>query len=155
MTLLLVRHAEAESRSAWSDIDVLRPLSPRGRRQAHGLVHVLGDRFPLGRLVVSPSLRCIDTLAPLAALVGLSLEVAAALAEGSDPMSAVALARTALEPGAALALCSHGDVIPNVLEVLHAADGLDLGPSPRCQKGSTWVVEGGAVFTTATYIPPP
>ncbi|CAA9232981.1 MAG: hypothetical protein AVDCRST_MAG76-1274 [uncultured Acidimicrobiales bacterium] len=159
MTLLVVRHAEAQGRSGWSGPDELRPLSPKGRRQATGLVHVLGDRFPIGRLVSSPSLRCIETLSPLAATLGLTLEVSSALAEGSQPEAAVQLGRAgATLPGVeeALVLCSHGDVIPKLLEVLDASDGLDLDRNPRCQKGSTWVFEGKrSRFTTATYIPPP
>ena len=159
MTLLLVRHAEAQPRGDWSGPDELRPLSPKGRRQATGLVHVLGDRFPIGRLVSSPSLRCIETLSPLAAILGVTLEVSGALAEGIDPDDAVQLARTAATPpGAddALVLCTHGDLIPKVLEVLEEADGVELGRSPRCQKGSTWVFEGKrGAFTTATYLPPP
>lgn len=159
MTLLLVRHAEALPRSGWSGPDELRPLSPKGRRQAAGLVHVLGDRFPIGRLVTSPSLRCLETLSPTAATLAVTLEVSKVLAEGGDPDGAVELARSATtSPGAdeALVLCTHGDLIPKVLEVLDAADGLGLGRSPRCQKGSTWVFEGKeGRFATATYIPPP
>jgi len=159
VTLLLVRHAEAESRSGWDGPDVLRPLSLRGRRQATGLVHVLGDRNVVSRLVSSPSLRCIETLSPMAATLGLALEVAGSLAEGTDPEAAVELARSgAALPGTAgaVALCSHGDMIPAILEVLRAKDGIDLGQQPRCQKGSTWLLEGKrGRFTTATYIPPP
>lgn len=159
MTLLLVRHAEALSRSSWDEPDVLRPLSPKGRRQASGLVQVLGDRFAIDRLVSSPSLRCIETLSPLAATLGLTLEVSPVLAEGSDPEAAVELGRTgATLPGAegAVVLCTHGDLMPKVLEVLEESDGLDLGHSPRCQKGSTWVFEAKrGRFTAATYIPPP
>lgn len=159
MTLLLVRHAEAEPRSGWSGPDVLRPLSSRGRRQATGLVHLLGDPFPIGRLVTSPSLRCIETLSPLAAILGCTLAVSSGLAEGGDPEAAVELARSgATLPGteAALVLCSHGDLIPDLLEILGVADDLDLGRSPRCQKGSTWIFEGKrGRFTTATYLPPP
>jgi len=159
MTLLLVRHAESESRSGWQMPDVLRPLSPKGRRQAGGLVQVLGDPFAIGRLVSSPALRCIETVSPLAAILGLTLEVSQVLAEGSEPEAAVELGRTgATLPGSegALVLCSHGDLIPAVLEVLAASDGVDLGSSPRCQKGSIWVFEGKrGRFTTATYIPPP
>jgi len=155
MTLLLVRHAEAESRSGWSAPDVLRPLSNRGRRQAAGLVHLLGDQVAIARLVSSPSLRCIETLAPLAAVLGLSLEIADALAEGAEPKDAVELGRTAAHAGPALVLCSHGDLIPKVLELLHTSDGIDLGRSPRCQKGSTWRLEGDpGRLRTATYLPP-
>jgi len=159
MTLLLVRHAEAESRSGWDGPDVLRPLSPKGRRQASGLVQVLGDHFAVGRLASSPSLRCIETLAPMAATLGLDLELFEALAEGSDPEAAVELARAGAElpsDAGAMALCSHGDLIPAILDVLRVDDGVDLGAHPRCQKGSTWVFEGKRRrFTTATYIPPP
>jgi len=159
VTLLLVRHAEAESRSAWDEPDVLRPLSPKGRRQASGLVSVLGDQFVIGRLASSPSLRCIETLSPLAASLGLGIEVTGALAEGTDPKVAAELARAgAVLPSSsgALVLCSHGDMIPGILEVLQAGDGLDLGAHPRCQKGSTWALEGKrGRFTAATYLPPP
>lgn len=159
MTLLLVRHAEAEPRSGWGGPDVLRPLSSRGRRQAGGLVHVLGDRFSIGRLVTSPSLRCIETLSPLAATFGVGLELSTDLGEGHDPDAAIGQARsTATSPGTegALVLCSHGDLIPKVLDVLQGSDGLDLGRSPRCQKGSTWVFESRlGRFTSATYISPP
>jgi 8-oxo-dGTP diphosphatase len=159
VTLLLVRHAEAESRSSWGGPDVLRPLTAKGRRQASGLVHVLGDQFAVGRLVSSPSLRCIETLSPLAATLGLTLEVSEPLAEGVDPEPAVELARsgaTLPSSAGALVLCSHGDLIPAILDALHADDGVDLGHQPRCQKGSTWVLEGKrGRFSSATYVPPP
>ena len=159
MTLLIVRHAEADARSSWEGPDVLRPLSARGRRQASGLVQVLGDQFAMGRLVSSPSLRCIETLSPLAATLCLDLEVSGALAEGVDPAPAIELARSGADLPSSegtLVLCSHGDLIPEILDALRAADEVDLGPHPRCQKGSTWVLEGKrGKFTTATYIPPP
>lgn len=159
MTLLIVRHAEADPRSSWNGPDELRPLSAKGRRQAAGLVHVLGNQFPVGRLVSSPSLRCIETLSPLASTLSLDIGVTGALAEGIDPTEALELARPAatLPSGdGALVLCSHGDLIPEILHALRASDDLDLGPHPRCQKGSTWVLEGKrGRFTTATYIPPP
>jgi len=157
VTLLLVRHAEAESRSSWDGPDLLRPLSAKGRRQATGLVHVLGRQFVISRLVSSPSLRCIETLSPLAAALGLSLEVSESLAEGTDPEAAVEQARS----GATLAasseapvLCSHGDMIPAILEALSVEDGFEIGRQPRFQKGSTWVLDGKrGRFSSATYIP--
>ncbi len=159
MTLLLVRHAEADPRSSWVGPDVLRPLAAKGRRQASRLVQVLGDRIAIRRMVSSPSLRCIETLSPLAATLCLSVEVTEALAEGVDPAPAVELARTGAtlpSSAGALVLCSHGDLIPGVLDALEADDGVDLGRQPRCQKGSTWVFEGKrGGFTSATYIPPP
>jgi 8-oxo-dGTP diphosphatase len=122
-------------------------------------VQVLGDQFVVGRLVSSPSLRCIETLSPLAAMLGLSLEVSDSLAEGVDPEPSVELSRsgaTLPSSAGALVLCSHGDLIPAILDALHADDGVDLGHQPKCQKGSTWVLEGKrGRFSSATYVPPP
>ena len=157
VTLLLVRHADAEPRGRWSGPDLLRPLTKHGRGQAARLVHLLGDSHVVGRLVTSPSLRCIETLAPLAGVLGLDLEVAAELQEGEDPKAAVDLARDGAMAGAgAVALCTHGDLVPAILEVLEQRDGIDLGSDPRWQKGGTWVLEGhDGRFASATYLPPP
>src|SRR5204863_6334608 len=78
--VLLVRHADAESRDGWEAPDVLRPLTAKGRRQARGLVAALGDRWPIGQLVSSPSLRCLETLTPLASILERDLGVSPALA---------------------------------------------------------------------------
>ena len=54
-----------------------------------------------------------------------------------------------------VALCSHGDVIPDVLVALADEDRLDLGPAPRQAKGSAWVLEAKrGRFVRATYISP-
>jgi len=154
VTVLLVRHADAGSRGAWKHDDRLRPLTDRGRDQALGLVRAIGDRHALDRLVSSPSVRCIGTLAPVAAALTLDIELDLALAEGEDPRAALALAREACEPGVGLVLCSHGDVIPAMLEVLES-EGLDLGRHAQCQKGSAWVLEGEhGRFHTSRYVPP-
>jgi 8-oxo-dGTP diphosphatase len=52
-------------------------------------------------------------------------------------------------------LCSHGDVIPAVINRMMWA-GLTLESRFYCSKGSIWEVdlEGGR-FTTARYVPPP
>ena len=54
--LLVVRHADAGDKGSWEGPDLLRPLSPAGRRQAEGLVVRLED-FPVERILSSPTLR--------------------------------------------------------------------------------------------------
>jgi phosphohistidine phosphatase SixA len=152
VNLLLVRHADAGERSGWTGPDLLRPLADHGRVQARGLVALLGDRFAIGSIVSSPSVRCIETVAPLAAVLELDVTVDTALAEGADPR--VAHDRLFAGGDAAVVLCSHGDVIPGLLEIV-AAGGVDLGPSPRCQKASTWVLAGERGVDSASYLPPP
>ncbi len=54
-----------------------------------------------------------------------------------------------------IALCTHGDVIPEILVSLADEDHLDLGPRPRQAKGSVWVLENeGDRFVKAVYLPP-
>lgn len=154
VTVLLVRHADAGDRGRWAAPQILRPLTDRGHEQARALVR-LGDRFAIEEIASSPAVRCIETVAALAAVLTLDLHLHVALAEGEAPHAALELARPAAEPGRALVLCSHGDLIPAVLELLEA-DGLDLGPAPRVAKASTWVLEGEhGRFHTAQYLAPP
>ena len=150
--VLLVRHAHAGSRREWQGPDVDRPLSAKGRRQADGLVATVAAHAPQ-RILSSPYRRCLETVAPLAAELGLAVEATPALAEGSN-LDAVALVRALADEK--VALCTHGDVIPEVLVALADEDRVDLGSRPRQQKGSTWVLEGAAGhFTRASYLPPP
>jgi hypothetical protein len=54
-----------------------------------------------------------------------------------------------------VALCTHGDVVPDVLVSLADEDRLDLGAAPRQAKGSTWVLEARhGRFVRATYLAP-
>ena len=152
MALLLVRHAHALSRAEWDGDDRDRQLSQRGYRQAAGLVAVLTELGP-ARLLSSPYLRCLDTLRPLGDALGCPVEIDDRLAEGSG-RAAVDLVRSLC--GEKVALCSHGDVIPDVLAALAYEDQVDLGANPRVEKGSVWVLEAdGEHFTSASYLPPP
>ncbi|HWG73189.1 MAG TPA: phosphoglycerate mutase family protein [Acidimicrobiales bacterium] len=151
MPLLLIRHAHAGSRRDWDGADRLRPLSAKGRAQAESLVRRL-DGWAVQRVLSSPFTRCLQTVAPLAAELGVKIEVVEELAEGHGS-AALALVRS-LAPEK-VALCTHGDVIPDVLVPLADEDRLDLGPHPRQAKGSVWILEAkGKVFKKATYIPP-
>ncbi len=141
MTVLVVRHAKAGDRDEWSGPDHERPLTKRGRAQADALARVLPtlvDR-PVARILTSPSVRCRQTVEPLAAAVGVAVEDADALAEGRPLPAALALLeQVGPEPAV---LCSHGDVIGDLVMWL-AERGLAPGEL-RCAKGSTWVIERG------------
>jgi 8-oxo-dGTP diphosphatase len=142
MPLLLVRHAKAGNRQDWAGDDRLRPLSAAGSRQADELARHLAPYRP-SRVLSSPYVRCRGTVAPLAEKVGVAVEDVPELAEGHSREAAALMRRLAadLEAGDAVVLCSHGDVIPEVLDHFAVQDGLDLGRAPRCAKGSTWVLE--------------
>jgi len=142
VTVLLVRHAVARDRDRWEEDDDLRPLTSRGRTQGSALVEHLAD-YEIGDVLSSPSLRCVDTVAPLADDRGLNVVIDTRLAEGNGHRAAK-LVKELLAARADVALCSHGDVIPDVMEAL----GYDCN---RCAKGSTWVLDG----KRAVYLPPP
>jgi 8-oxo-dGTP diphosphatase len=154
MSVWVVRHADAKSRGAWPKADELRPLTHKGEEQAAGLPALFGHA-PVRRLLSSPAVRCVSTLAPLAHRLGLSVRVDRTLAEGGDPTKAYELLCGLLAKKGDTALCMHGDLIPEILRTA-ARDGVQFADEPRWPKGSTWVLEAdGRRFTSARYLPPP
>jgi 8-oxo-dGTP diphosphatase len=153
MTVYLVRHAAAGDRTEWDGRDDLRPLTNRGRRQADWLAEQLASE-PVKRIVSSPSVRCVETVQPLAARLGLVVETSPALAEGAAVAGVLGLLCEAAADHAVL--CSHGDVIPEALDALARLDGLPLPPGYPFAKGSVWVLHGEArPFVRAHYLAPP
>jgi phosphohistidine phosphatase SixA len=152
--LYVVRHAHAGSRSAWEGPDEARPLTNKGHRQSDAIAAELAAAG-ISRLVSSPYRRCVDTLEPLARHLELAVESDDRLAEGADGVAALELAdELAKEPEAA-AVCSHGDVIPELLRILKATTTRIKDPF-IWPKASTWAVTwDGACWSKARYIAPP
>ncbi len=96
-------------------------------------------------------MRCMQTLTPAAKALALTVEPDIHLAEGSGPTHAISLLERATAP---LALCSHGDVIGDVMHTI-ARRGIVL-EDDRLAKASTWVitVDAGEIVS-ARYVPPP
>jgi 8-oxo-dGTP diphosphatase len=153
MKLYVIRHGHAGSRSTWDGPDGQRPLSRRGRKQATGIAEQLGA-VGLSRLVSSPTVRCVQTLEPLADQLGLRVDADDRLLEGADGDDALALAAELGKERSAAAICSHGDVIPDMLRILKAGTTRFRDPL-MWPKGSIWVLTGdGAGWSKARYIPP-
>jgi broad specificity phosphatase PhoE len=151
--LLLIRHAHAGDRARWRGPDDQRPLSEKGWRQARGLVPLL-SADAVGRIASSPSLRCVQTVLPLAEARGLHVEEDPRLLEGTDPHEAF----TSLEAELAtisVAASTHGDLVPAILDL--AADrGARLPADVRWPKGCTWVLEHeDGRWLGAHFLPPP
>jgi phosphohistidine phosphatase SixA len=107
--------------------------------QAAGLVDRL-SAWPVTRILSSPTTRCLQTTAPLAAERGLEAEPVDSVAVDGD---ARRLLRMLIDPALeAVVLCTYGEVIGEALE--HAGEaGLRLLDPPRREKGSIWIVESG------------
>jgi phosphohistidine phosphatase SixA len=139
--LMVVRHADAGDKRSWTGPDTLRPLSPTGRRQAEGLVVRLDD-YPVDRILSSPTLRCQQTVQPLARDRFLEVEPLAALEVDADPTQLRALLWERALRNAVL--CTHGETIGRLLAEL-VVEGLVVesvleGPLDW-PKGSTWLLQ--------------
>ncbi|MFZ2056235.1 MAG: histidine phosphatase family protein [Acidimicrobiales bacterium] len=170
VAVYIVRHAHAQPRDSWAGSDKQRPLTDRGAKEAQAIVdhfgtgppggalsHDLGAAQPEPRptlLVSSSAERCLATLRPLAAACGLPVGTAEFLAEGSDACSALVQLKDLAAGGGVPVLCTHGDVIWGILELLEKA-GVHLSGPLDVKKGSIWVLEtvSGSV-ESARYIPP-
>lgn len=161
VTLYVVRHAHAGRRSNWTGDDRTRPLSDRGELQAKGIASSIDQRradAPTPRILASPALRCVQTVRPLAAQTKGEVVEDDRLFEGAsrDEISALLddVTRTS-DGGDATVVCSHGDVIPMLLELL-----VDAGMEPErdlvWQKASMWIVDRvDRSWGTGRYLPPP
>ena len=151
MKLFVVRHGKAGERSEWTGDDDLRPLTKGGRRQAAALTEAFADRG-VTRIVSSPSVRCRESVEPLAERLRLPVELSEAIAEGAPLDETLALVDKVA--GDTSVLCTHGDVVGRLLH--HAQrHGVAIGEG-RMEKASTWVfeLEAGAIVS-AEYISPP
>lgn len=150
---LLIRHAHAGDRDAWAGPDLERPLSAKGIRQARGLIEQL-DGYAVSRVTSSPALRCVQTVEPLAEDRGLRVDSEERLLEGHDPAETAAWLDAEIADGSLVA-CTHGDLVPALLEIVQQA-GARLPETLRWAKGSTWVLswDGGA-WRDGRYLPPP
>ncbi len=151
MTIHLLRHAKAGDRAAWEGPDDLRPLSKAGRRQAAELAERLEARG-ITKIVSSPSVRCRQTVQPLAERTRLPVLLDDRLAEESRVEDALALVAELVDEEAVL--CTHGDVLPAVLNRL-AREGVSLH-GDRVDKGSVWALEvTDGTIRSARHEPPP
>ena len=147
MTLYLVRHALALAKSSWSGLDSDRPLDAKGRRQVVGLTDWFATRA-VDAVVTSPAVRCVATVLSVANHHDVDLVTTRALLVGADKEARKLvrrLGKQATRRGQAVIVCTHGEVLPSLLDAL----GYDGDRSVQHAKGSVWTVEerdGGPKF---------
>jgi 8-oxo-dGTP diphosphatase len=135
-TVYLVRHAKAGERRVWDRADEERPLSKTGWKQARAVADRLESKHTT-RLVSSAYVRCVQTLEPLGEISSTEVEVDERLSEGGDFEPVLELLNEV--PDGAV-LCSHGDIIPAVIEALRRR-GMELQAEPDWRKGTIWVLK--------------
>jgi phosphohistidine phosphatase SixA len=148
--LIVVRHGDAGDKRRWEGPDLLRPLSLAGRRQAEGLVFRLED-YPVERILSSPTMRCRQTVEPLARDRLLRVESVPALGVDAGPAQLrMILSDRRLRH---VVLCTHGETISQLFTEL-ARDGLEVEEPLDWPKGSTWLLQRTAFQLRAQYLPP-
>lgn len=148
----LIRHADAGIRADWSSPDDRRPLSSVGFRQASAIANAL-SAMPLTDVRASPYLRCEQTVSIIAERLMLPVDADDTLAEGAAPETL--LADLHRDVGRSVAMCSHGDVVGDLVGLL-AADGVEVDGSLDWPKASTWILEcAQGTVRHARYVAPP
>ena len=154
-TIYLVRHAHAGNRETFDGDDRYRPLSKKGRAQAVVIGELLAARMSDlegAVLLSSPYVRCYQTVEPLSTTLDRRIVTDDRLAEGYSRDGALSILAEIADGSV---VCSHGDVIPDVISVLHRR-GAEMNGAPDWRKGSIWVIRRtGDDFTTLSAIPPP
>lgn len=150
-TIYLVRHAEAGQQRPSNDDDITRPLSTAGWKQAESLGERLAERGAT-RAMSSPHVRCLQTLEPLARRIDRSVAPDDRLLEGAEFEGVLDLIADA--PSGTV-LCSHGDIIPAVIQAL-VRRGMRVQTPSDWRKSTIWVLHrNGTRVTEGEVWPPP
>jgi phosphohistidine phosphatase SixA len=127
---------------------MVRPLTQVGLAQSKIIAERLLAHHP-SALLSSPYVRCVQTLEPLAEIAGLEIVIDERLTEESPLEKSLAVLEDV--PDNAV-LCSHGDVIPDLVNGL-IRRGMEVDASMRSpRKGSIIVLHHvNKLFTHAEY----
>ena len=147
----LMRHAKAGERRVWTGLDLDRPLSKTGWKQSRAIAKRLA-KHEVTELYSSPYVRCVQTLEPLAELLGTTVQVEPRLLEG-EPFEGVLDLIGDVDDRAVL--CSHGDIVPAVIAALQRR-GMEVQTPADWRKASVWVLRRkGSRVTKGKVWPPP
>jgi 8-oxo-(d)GTP phosphatase len=144
--VLLVRHASAGERSAWSGADRERPLDELGREQAEVLVPLF-TAYDVTHVMSADMLRCLDTVGPYAARRRLAVDSEPLLSESGQaehPKVAADRMLSAVAMRESLVACSQGRAIPPLVQALCAAHDVRPPVDPSARKSGGWVLHFSA-----------
>ena len=101
----------------------------------------------------SPAVRCVETVEPLAEARGLEVHRCDEIFENSDIERSWALLERSARRKGDVVLCSHGDVIPELVRRAQHR-GMEVPGKAGASKGSCWALEwDGERFHRGTYTP--
>ena len=131
--LVALRHGKAVPPESWDGPDSTRPLMQRGQDQAASIAPGIAA-YGVRKLISSDAARCLATLAPLSELVGRPITVKPGLSQdahaiGQSDVGSIVLKRLARKRNAVL--CSHGPVLPEIIDEVARLTGTAQEPGLR------------------------
>lgn len=122
--IIALRHGKAEPHGAKGN-DADRVLTEHGVAQATSVAHGIAAYRPAS-LITSTAARCVATIAPTARVTGLDVtetEVISQDAYSGRGERVAKYVRKLVSRGETVVLCSHGPVLPQILEAAADATG--------------------------------
>jgi phosphohistidine phosphatase SixA len=139
--VVVVRHGCAGDKDQWSGPDDDRPLDDAGIRQAEALAPAL-EHAGIRRILTSPTVRCRDTVAPLARALGLPVEDAPLGVGGSEPGLFGVIRRADV---ADAVLCTHSELMAPLLAAIRRV----RAPIDAVRDDDDWLLEKGTAWELA------
>lgn len=143
--LILLRHAQAGARVSGSAADLARPLDQAGTADAELLAALLGGYGPC-RVITSAARRCVATVEPYAAAVGVAVEIENEFTvtgdEGGGFRPAARRVTELIAEQAPALICAHRENLPVLLDAATVVLGAQSPPAdPPLDKGSFVVLQ--------------
>jgi 8-oxo-dGTP pyrophosphatase MutT (NUDIX family)/phosphohistidine phosphatase SixA len=134
--IIALRHGKATPPQDWAGPDSTRPLLPRGEVQALSVAPAIAAFRP-AKLISSTAVRCTTTIAPTSRITGLSVTQKEEISQDAyssrgDAVRAVVEKRLAKR--VTTVLCSHGPVLPQIIDAVVRATG--SADSSRLQRAA-------------------
>ncbi|OLT24751.1 NUDIX hydrolase [Actinomadura sp. CNU-125] len=137
--LVILRHASAHAKEDWRDADELRPLDAAGRADAVRLSALLSSFGPV-RLVSSATGRCVETVLPHARRTRAAVTTDGAFTVGDTaPGRAVERLLELVADGVPTVVCTHGEIVEELVTGLCRELGEKVPDDPCLAKGEFWV----------------
>ena len=134
--IIALRHGKATPPGDWPGPDATRPLLPRGETQALSVAPAIAAFRPV-KLISSTAVRCVTTIAPTARITGLGVgqkdEISQDAYSGRGE-SVQRIVAKRLEKRVTTVLCSHGPVLPQIIDAVTRATG--TADSARLQRAA-------------------
>ena len=123
--IIALRHGKAVPASALGGSGCHPPAAARGVEQSASIVPTL-QAFGVRKIVTSTAVRCVTTVAPLAAATGIDLKRTDLISQDAWELGDADVRKSVgkrVRARKTAVLCSHGPVLPEILREIALATG--------------------------------